>query len=308
MDKVIEAVDPSLIEEEFSKGCFLRKSVNAGTEIYCFTAHQAPNAMRELGRLRELTFREAGGGTGQSMDIDEWDTSEDCYTQLVVWDPAERMMLGGYRYKVASPTKKGADLATSHLFHFSEHFVEHMLPYVIELGRSFVQPAYQSTRLRRKGIYALDNLWDGLGGILALNPKTRYFFGKVTMYTSYNVEARNALLYFMQKHCPDPERCVWPRTPLPLNMDKQALDALFVGEDRKKDWEILQRYLADRGERIPPLIKSYMSLSDTMRSFGTVLNAEFGEVEETGILVTVEDIHPEKIERYVGSFKKEKGE
>lgn len=303
MENIIAPVDPQLIEKELTDELFLRKSNNGNTLLYHFTAAQAPHTMRELGRLRELSFREAGGGTGKELDIDEFDTNDHPYSQLIVWDPEERQILGGYRYIAGNvgvhPNKL---FATGELFNFSDEFIRDYLPYTIELGRSFVQPAYQSTRLRRKGIYALDNLWDGLGALVVLNPWMKYFFGKVTMYPHYNVEARSALLYYIKKYYPDTKTLVRPITPLPSALTKEQLESIFTGSDRAENKEILIRYLTERGERIPPLIKSYVGLSNTMKMFGTAINPGFGAVEETGILVTVGDILPEKKERHVDTF------
>lgn len=303
MENIIAPVDPQLIEKELTDELFLRKSNNGNTLLYHFTAAQAPHTMRELGRLRELSFREAGGGTGKELDIDEFDTNDHPYSQLIVWDPEERQILGGYRYIAGNVGVHPSKLfATGELFNFSDEFIRDYLPYTIELGRSFVQPAYQSTRLRRKGIYALDNLWDGLGALVVLNPWMKYFFGKVTMYPHYNVEARSALLYYIEKYYPDTKTLVRPITPLPSALTKEQLESIFTGSDRAENKEILIRYLTERGERIPPLIKSYVGLSDTMKMFGTAINPGFGAVEETGILVTVGDILPEKKERHVDTF------
>lgn len=303
MENIIAPVDPQLIEKELTDELFLRKSNNGNTLLYHFTAAQAPHTMRELGRLRELSFREAGGGTGKELDIDEFDTNDHPYSQLIVWDPEERQILGGYRYIAGNVGVHPSKLfATGELFNFSDEFIRDYLPYTIELGRSFVQPAYQSTRLRRKGIYALDNLWDGLGALVVLNPWMKYFFGKVTMYPHYNVEARSALLYYIEKYYPDTKTLVRPITPLPSALTKEQLESIFTGSDRAENKEILIRYLTERGERIPPLIKSYVGLSNTMKMFGTAINPGFGAVEETGILVTVGDILPEKKERHVDTF------
>lgn len=303
MENIIAPVDPQLIEKELTDELFLRKSNNGNTLLYHFTAAQAPHTMRELGRLRELSFREAGGGTGKALDIDEFDTNNHPYSQLIVWDPEERQILGGYRYIAGNVGIHPSKLfATGELFNFSDEFIRDYLPYTIELGRSFVQPAYQSTRLRRKGIYALDNLWDGLGALVVLNPWMKYFFGKVTMYPHYNVEARSALLYYIEKYYPDTKTLVRPITPLPSALTKEQLESIFTGSDKAENREILIRYLSERGERIPPLIKSYAGLSDTMKMFGTAINPGFGAVEETGILVTVGDILPEKKERHIDTF------
>ncbi len=303
MERIIEPVNPSLIERELTEDKFLRSSNNGGTLIFHFKGPEAPNTMRELGRLREEAFREAGGGTGKALDVDAFDMSDHPYTQLIVWDPSERLILGGYRY--VSPREDGysaRDMATEELFNFSARFEEYYVPRTIELGRSFVQVAYQSSRLRRKGLYALDNLWDGLGAVLLRNPGIEYFFGKVTMYSSFNAQARNALMYFLHKYFPDPDGLVLPKAPLDFPMDTSRLERLFVGEGYKQDFEILNGELKRLGERIPPLIKSYVGLSDTLRVFGTAINQEFGGVEETGIIIKVADVYPEKRARHLDTY------
>ncbi len=299
----VTSVSPETIEAELHAGHFLRKANNGGNEIYHFRAVDCPFTMQELGRLREETFRAAGGGTGKELDIDEYDTSEYPYTQLIVWNPEDKIILGGYRYIIPTPDGKYAShLATSELFRFSERFQNEYLPYTIELGRSFVRTAYQSTRDARRGMYVLDNLWDGLGALLILNPTIKYFFGKVTMYPTYNWEARNLLQIFLQKYFRDPDGLVTPIEPLDLHLDPSLEARVFTGGSYKADFEILLRELGEFGERIPPLIKSYISLSSTSRVFGTAINHEFGDVEETGILVVVNEVLPDKRSRHIDTF------
>jgi len=308
MKQIIPPIDKNQIEQELTEERFLRKTNFGGNELYVFNHSEAPNLMREVGRLRELSFRTAGGGTGEEVDIDEFDISEDPYHQLIVWDPQHKEILGGYRFYAPYKGQSGADivkkLSTSHLFNFSEKFQEEYMPYMIELGRSFVQPIYQSTARARKGIYALDNLWDGLGALVVEHPEMKYFFGKVTMYTHFNKDARNILLYFLQKYFPDPEHFVTPIKPLDLGWDQLALEQLFVGKDYKEDYKILSKEIRALKENVPPLINAYMNLSPSMKSFGTTINDEFGEVEETGILITVAEIYPEKVERHVSNYKR----
>ncbi len=296
MEPLIEPVNRRLLETELGDGHFLRNTNNAGNEIYTVTAAGCPNVMREIGRLREYAFREAGGGTGAGMDIDALDLAADGYTQLVVWDPAAKEIIGGYRYVIS----RSSDTRTSteHYFRFSDKFRHEILPYTIELGRSFVQPKYQSTRVSSKSLYALDNLWDGLGALMVRNPHARYFFGKVTMYGSYNREARDTLLWFLRKHFPDRDDLIEPLYPVQLHFDSEKLGAVFTGCDYKEDFQILIRRLRELGEFMPPLINSYISLSPSMRVFGTVHNPDFGDVEETAILVTIDDIYPNKAERH----------
>lgn len=298
MKPLIEPVSRELIESELTEERFLRNTNNAGNKIYVITAADSPNTMREIGRLRELAFRDAGGGTGEDIDIDELDTVEDGYKQLIVWDPNAREIVGGYRY-IVSHSEHPKYLSTEHYFKFSDRFRKEFLPYTIELGRSFVQPHYQGSRENPKGIYSLDNLWDGLGALIVRNPDMKYFFGKVTMYGDYNREARDILIYFLRKYFPDRENLVEPICPIELVIDEKKMEALFTGDTFAEDYKILSGEIRSRNETVPPLINSYMNLSPTMRVFGTMCNPDFGEVEETGILITISDIYPKKSERHI---------
>ncbi|MDR2937962.1 MAG: GNAT family N-acetyltransferase [Prevotellaceae bacterium] len=298
MKPIIAPIDRRLIAMELSEKKFLKRTNKGDNELYILDNNNAPNTMLEIGRLREISFRLAGGGTGKAYDIDEFDVSENPYTQLIVWDPRDQEILGGYRYIHAGKCKL-EDLATSELFNFSDNFTKNYQPNTIELGRSFVQPDYQSSRRSSKGLYALDNLWDGLGGLVNKYPDVNYLFGKVTMYPSYNAEARNMVLYFLQKYFPDRESLVTPIHSLQTGMNEKALAALFVGKNYDENYRILSRSVRALGEHIPPLINSYMNLSSTMKTFGTAINHEFGAVEETGILITIADVYPEKAERHI---------
>ena len=296
MEQIIEAVPRELLEKELTEERLLRATNNAGNLIYTVKASEAPAVMREIGRLRELAFRQAGGGTGCEVDIDEQDLAPDGYTQLLVWDPVAREILGGYRYIICdSPYPK--HLSTEHYFRFSDKFRREVLPHTIELGRSFVQPRYQRTR-DAKSLYALDNLWDGLGALIVGNPQQQYFFGKVTMYGHYDKEARNTLMYFLQKYFPDRDALLEPLYPVEMNIDVPAMERIFTGADYKEDYRTLVKELRKREEFIPPMINSYMSLSPSMTVFSTVHNPDYGEVEETGILIRIKDIYPEKVERH----------
>lgn len=296
MEPIIPPVDRALLRAELTPERKIRNTNKASNEIYIFSAAECPALMREVGRLRETAFRGAGGGTGCGMDIDEEDTAGDGYYQLIVWDPAAEQIVGGYRFIVCtSPHPR--HLSTEHYFLFSEAFREHYLPRTIELGRSFVQPSYQA-RGNAKSIYALDNLWDGLGALIVLNPKARYLFGKVTMYTGYKAVARNALIWFLRRYFPDRDRLVEGVHPLKLDLDDPYYEQLFTGTTYQENYRILIQKIREFNENIPPLINAYMNLSPTMRVFDTVSNPDFGGVEETGILVTIPDIYPEKRQRY----------
>ena len=306
MDEIIQPVSRSLLMSELTEERRLRATNKSNNEIYIVTAKQAPNVMHEIGRLREIAFRAAGGGTGKSMDIDEFDTGETAYYQLIVWDPEAQEILGGYRFLPGHEFKLDAQgqpiLATSHMFHFSDDFIQNYMRQTVELGRSFVTLEYQNTGKVRKGLFALDNLWDGLGALTVLIPDLRYFFGKMTMYPSFNRPSRDMILYFLNKHFGDKDKLVTPMTPVTIDTDPEFLKKLFDKDSFKEDYKILHTEVRKLGFNIPPLVNAYMSLSPTMRMFGTAINDTFGNVEETGILIAVDEIFDEKRMRYINSF------
>lgn len=308
MEEIIQPIEREKILVELTSDKFLRKTTFGSCELYTINNSNSPNIMQEIGRLRELAFRHAGGGTGKAVDLDEFDIDTRYeYQQLIVWDPAGEAILGGYRYVLCRDMRDNEGnyhLATDELFNFSEKFKTEYLPSVIELGRSFVHHEYQSGEKKRKGIFVLDNLWEGLGAVVAQNPDIKYLFGKVTMYLQFPKLGRDYILYFMKKHFGDTEQLVTPKNPLPFHHSEKELAAVFAGATMDEDYKILFRKVREEHHNIPPLISSYIGLSTTMKSFGTSLNSHFGDVEETGILVTVSEIVPEKLERYVYSFVK----
>lgn len=308
MEDIIEPVSKELIKAELTEDKRLRMTNKSNNQIYIITHQDSPNVMREIGRLREIAFRAAGGGTGLPMDIDEYDIMENPYKQLIVWNPEAEEILGGYRYILGTDVRfdeQGAPiLATSHMFHFSDRFVKDFLPTTIELGRSFVTLEYQSTRAGSKGLFALDNLWDGLGALTVVMPNVKYFFGKVTMYPTYHRQGRDMILYFLKKHFGDKEELVVPIEPLRMETAEANLAQIFDQASFKDDYKILNSEIRKLGYNIPPLVNAYMSLSPTMRMFGTAVNYEFGDVEETGILIAVDEILAEKRMRHIESFVK----
>ena len=308
--EIIKPVEKELLKSELTPDKQLRMTNKSHNEIYVVTAHDAPNVLREIGRLREIAFREAGGGTGKPLDLDEFDLCGNCYKQLIVWNPEEEEIIGGYRYLYGSEWnisgKTGQpELATSHMFHFSEKFLKEYMPYTVELGRSFVAVEYQNVRKDKKSIFALDNLWDGLGALTVINPDVKYFFGKMTMYPSYIRRGRDMILYFLKKHFDDKENLIVPMKPLKIEADPKELEALFSEEDFKADYRILNREIRSLGYNIPPLVNAYMNLSPTMKLFGTAINYGFGDVEETGILIAVDEILEDKRIRHIDSFIEE---
>ena len=310
MKDIIAPVSKEKLMAELTPDKLMRKTNKGDNEIYIITHQDSPNVMLEIGRVREITFRDAGGGIGEEVDIDEYDTCDDPYKQLIVWDPQALEIIGGYRYILCNQLPKDKNgvvrLATTQLFNFSKKFIEEYLPYTLELGRSFVQPHYQSSKAGAKALFALDNLWDGLGALIVDHPEIKYFFGKVTMYTHFHTKARNLILYFFMKYFNDDENLVTPIHPLDLEINMAKMEEVFNGGSYKEDYKILSQKVREFGENIPPLINSYMNLSPSMKTFGTVINHHFGNVEETGIILTISDIYAAKTDRHIETYLRTK--
>jgi hypothetical protein len=313
MTEIMEPVAAQLpidqIMAELTKERLLRQTNNGNNEVYIFDNNSSPVLMNEVGRVREITFRHAGGGTGHSIDIDNFDTAkEEPQRQLIVWDPENREIVGGYRFYFPPKGCTHCDitkLASSSYFTFSEKFLTRYYPHMMELGRSFVHPDYQTRARGRKSLFALDNLWDGLGALFIENHHIKYLFGKVTMYPHFNRNARNMILYFLKRHFGDPDDLVVPLEPANIDLHEEEMKKVFRSWRYRENYKTLSAEVRKLGENIPPLINAYMNLSPTMRTFGTFINYHFGNVEETGIMITLRDIYVEKINRHLASYKKD---
>lgn len=309
MRHIIEPLSSEDLKKELTPNKFVRPTNFGKNEIYIVTAHDSPNVMNEIGRLRELTFRAAGGGTGKGVDIDRFDQAEDgiCYKQLVLWNPIDEEIVGGYRFLLMKDVyQKEAGLnftSFTELFSTSKNFEQNYLPYVIELGRSFIQPSYQSGKYSRKSIYALDNLWDGLGALIIMYPEMKYFLGKMTMYADYNTVARDLLLFFFKKYFYDKEKLILPYDPIEISTDISYLASIICNDNYVSDYRAVNKKIRELGENIPPLFNSYMNLSSTMKVFGTALNPFFGNVEETAIIIKINDIYEKKKTRHIETYK-----
>ena len=310
LDYILPAVSIELLEKELNKDTFVRKTNKLENEVYIINHHNSPNVMQEIGRLREVTFATAGGGTGNEVDIDELDTCENGYQQLIIWEPNAKEIVGGYRFIDCATAISGDEinLSTKHYFDFTDTFIKDYLSKTIELGRSWVNPKYQPQN-SRKGLFSLDNLWDGLGAVVVSNPHIEYFFGKVTMYDNYNVEAKKAVLAFMDTLFPDVDKMVTPIHPIHTDIgESEILNLIELPRGSSKEeklaeykvaHKILQKFVREREEKIPPLINNYMQLSPSMKTFGTASNPDFGGVEETGILIKLADIYSDKKSRHL---------
>lgn len=307
MEEIIAPVSRKILKKELTEDKFLRPTNKAGNQIFLVTAHNSPNVMREIGRLRELSFRAGGGGTGKELDIDEYDFMEKPYKQLIVWNPDEEKIIGGYRFingrdvpidKNGQPT-----FVMSHLFTFSDKFVKEFMPHTIELGRAFVQPKYQSTKMGIKSLFALDNLWDGLGALIHSSKGAKYFIGKVTIYKEYPVLCRELIYEFLNKHFSDKDGLIKPITPVSVDAkSKRIAKKILVEDEPTPDYKLLNKAIREKGENIPAMFNAYIGLTDTMRFFGSIKDDDFGSVYESGIMVVMDDLLETKKQRYIQPY------
>ncbi len=307
MKPIIAPIDKEILKQELTLDKFLRPTNKAHNEIYVITAHNAPNVMLEIGRLREFSFRSGGGGTGKELDTDEYDYMENPYKQLIVWDPVAHEIIGGYRYlpgfEVDYDDKGQPKFVMAHLFTFSEKFIKEYIPYTIELGRAFVQPDYQTSKMGTKSLFALDNLWDGLGALIHSVKDAKYFIGKVTIYDNYPITARELIYEFMIRYFPDHDRMILPKEPIQVSkINENLAKKIFIGNNSSADFKALQKAVRSENETIPSMFNAYIGLTDTMRMFGSIFDREFGSVYETGIMITMADLLEVKRKRYIDPY------
>ena len=303
MKPIIAPVETEILLHEL-EGHLLRPSNKAGNLIYDITAHECPNVMREIGRLREISYRAGGGGTGKELDIDDQDIMPRPYHQLIVWDPDNNQIIGGYRYLFGheAEIRNGQPFITSaHLFHYSERFIRDYLPNTIEFGRAFVQPMYQKREMGVKALFALDNIWDGIGAVLFNHSEMRYMIGKVTIYPGYNEQARELIYAYLDRYHKGEQGLIGPYHPL---LSQPLTHSPFEGEDKQENYHILQHAVREQGTVIPPIFTAYLNLTNDLQFFGNAINDEFGDVLESGIMVDLETVYPEKKERYINSYIK----
>ena len=308
MNTIIDPVPVHLLKAELTKSKKLEDTNKGHNELYIVTWHDSPNVVTEIGRLRELTFREAGGSTGNAVDLDEYDMMENPYKQLIVWDPDNEAIVGGYRFFYGSDaTFDEYDqpiMASAHQFHFSQKFIDEYLPHVLELGRNFVAPAYQSSKNGAKSIFAMDNLWDGLVAIIMKNPHLLYYFGKITIYPSYDHITRDLIYHFLWKHFGDKDKLVRPwddQTLLP-DSNPELMDLILNKDDLAEDYKLLKAAARLRGVNVPPNVTAYISITSQMHMFGTAVNRLMHNIEDSAVLIPFDEIYHEKKRRHIGAY------
>ena len=310
MKPIIEPVSREALKAELNPQTLLRTTNRAGNELY-IVGPEAVNVIREIGRLREIAFRAGGGGTGEPLDIDKFDTDPAYgYRQLVLWDPDVQEIIGGYRFCICDEAlfdREGQPVLTSsHMFHFTKKFIKRYLPLTLELGRSFVSVEYQSSKSGAKSLYSLDNLFDGIAAIgILFKKRIKYFFGKATIYREYPTEAREMVMCFLRKYFGKGHRLLKIRKEVKVEKNtRRRYYRLFKGLDYKEGYRVLKAKVQELGVSIPPLVNTYMNLSPTMIYFGTGINDEFGDVYDSGIMVTFKELYPDKRKRHADTFLK----
>ncbi len=307
MKDIIPAIDREILKIELNAEKYLRPTNKSGNHIYIVTAHNSPNVMREIGRLREMSFRAGGGGTGNELDVDEYDYMEKPYKQLIVWDPDAEEIIGGYRFifgpDVDLDEEGQPHFVMTHLFKFSEQFVKEYMPHTIELGRAFVQPDYQSTKMGMKSLFALDNLWDGLGALIHSVKGAKYFIGKVTIYQDYPILCRELIYEYLNKHFHDESKLIQPKEEVTVsNVTKRIAKKIFVEDSPVDDYKLLIKAVRAEGHNVPALFNAYIGLTNTMKFFGTIKDDDFGSVYESGIMVIMDDLLETKKQRYIQPY------
>ncbi len=309
MKKIIPALNRDELRQLLNEETFLRNTNKLDNEIHSFSTNNSLKLLYEVCRLREITFRHSGGGTGKELDVDEYDVhSENPYQQLVVYNSKDQEIVGAYRYMLGSEdfplnVDGNPSFATSKLFNFSEEFNDVYLSRSIELGRSFIQPKYQANM--KLGMFSLMNLWDGLGSLVLQNPKHNYFLGKVTFYDNYNKDALDLILTYFDQCCKPEKELFKPKEEKeylrPVNEDNIKL---FENRSLEEGHKILQAEMRKIDQQIPPLVNIYINTSPNLQVFGTAHNKEFGNVLETGILIPIDKIYDHKLTLHVNYNQK----
>lgn len=293
-------MDVSDLKRELAPKYLLRRTNHGDNEVYLIRAKECPCVMREIGRVREEAFRRGGTGTGLAMDVTFVD--EDCL-QMLVWNPEGEEIAGGYRMIEGTRWPMKADgqpnLATSHLFRFSEEFLRDYKDSTLEVARSYVTTGYQRNAPRNKSIYIMDNLWDGLGAFLVSHPEIKYLFGKVTISAGLNHRAMEMILFFLKRYFPAKKALVTPHVAIKKSIPEEEFEALFEGLGFDEGYRVLKREVNALGEKIPPMINSYMMLAPTMQYFGSAVDESFAGAIESAILIAVDEMSEEKKARHM---------
>lgn len=269
-------------------------STTDGKDIYLIEAETSATVLKEIGRLREYTFRKVGEGTGTKLDTDKYD---EYYMHLVLWDDEALEIVGAYRIGECSWIlswlgREG--LYMDELCKINDNMDE-TLDSAIELGRSFVQPKYWGSR-------ALDYLWQGIGAYLSHNPHIKYMYGPVSISNSYPKVAKDVLVYFYSRYFKAEENSFRAKRPYVLSRNtKDEFNALFGDQDYSEAFRTLKSYLKGFGVTVPTLYKQYGDLchEDGVKFFDFGIDPDFNNAIDGYLLVDLDKLKEEKRKRYL---------
>ena len=293
--KVIDAVPKQTLVDEIADLPNDQMLLQQGEfDVFFMRKHQCPSLMRELGRLRELTFRDVGEGTGLEIDIDRFD---DTYLQLVVWNREKSEVVGGYRLGATDEIlpEYGKDgLYTNTLFKYRKDLLRQLDP-ALELGRSWVSLNYQ------RSFSPLMLLWKGIGAYLVRNPRYRYLFGPVSISADYTSMSKQLLKAFLtqNEYLPNLGKLIKPRNPMKKKEVRQFDRRAFstVAGSLEEANELVKELEAD-GKPAPILLKQYLKLNGRLMGFN--VDPDFGNVLDGLILIDVPNMDERTLKKYLG--------
>ena len=263
-------------------------------DVFIAAADRIPSIVREIGRLREITFRETGEGTGKSIDLDQFDSY---YLHLFAWNRVAREIVGAYRLGQSDLILKNFGLSgfyTQTLFAYRRTLLERITP-ALEMGRSFVRPEYQKT-------YApLLLLWRGIGAYVARNPQYKVLFGPVSISNDYHPNSRQMIVSFLKEYCRAEDLAGLVRARSPFRT--RPLPGWEPGSENGTAWDIeeLSAFIADietDQKGVPVLLKQYLKLGGRLLGFN--LDPHFSNALDGLIVVDLVKTDPRFLERYMG--------
>jgi len=293
---IIHPRDRKAIKTELKEGELLGETADE-KKIYLFDYRPDSAVMNEIGRLREMTFRRVGEGTGKSRDLDRYDKH---YRHIILWDEQELEIVGSYRLaevKRLMGSDNGRGIYSQELFDYN---MEQVAPYFeqgIELGRSFVSPKYWGKR-------SLDHLWYGIGAYLRKYPTTRYLFGPVSLSDTYPELAKALIVTFYQHYFPDTDCLATSRTPYIMNPAiKKQVAYVLTGNNQSDDFKVMKEHLAHMNVTVPTLYKQYADLCDEggVRYIDFNVDANFGHCIDGLIMTDMSKLKAKKRLRYIGA-------
>lgn len=287
--------DRKALKKELKQSELLGETAD-GKRIYLFDYQADSAVMREVGRLREVSFRCVGEGTGEKIDLDRYDSH---YRHLILWDEEELEIVGAYRLAEAWKMNNSEDdqLYSSTLFNYSPS-MQQFFEQGIELGRSFVQPKYWGKR-------SLDYLWYGIGAYLKRHPEVRYMFGPVSLSNSYPQHAKDLLVYFYSLYFPDRDALGKSFTPYAIKQETtEDLQKLFCGNDYKEDFKTLKQQMDFLNCTVPTLYKQYADVCEEggVRFLDFGVDADFNFCVDGLVLVDMNYLKEKKRSRYIGDM------